>query len=233
MVLRRLGLPATMSTKAAIGTKLRVARTRQIPRLRQRDVDDIVGVPRGRTAHYENGRAAAPHAYLVKLAGIWNIPISWFLGLDGEELPITSGSGSLAAGMGLIDLYPDLPIGDWEVGITEKVEVDSKFVKTGAFACRIVGNILAPKIAHRDVLIFWLSNKPELGVISLAKPEGAPPRLVLPAYNAQTGELELHGPGVGQPVVGATEVTAAAVGVVRALPDGDTLTLANFTGIRI
>ena len=222
-----------MTTKTAIGTRLRVARTRQIPRLRQRDVDDIVGVPHGRTAHYENGRATAPHAYLVKLAGSWNISIGWFLGVDGEELPNAPTPGVLSVGIGLIDLYPDLPIGDWEVGITEKVEVDSKFVRTGAFACRIIGSVLAPKVAHRDVLIFWLSNKPELGVVSLAKPDGAAPRLVLPAYNAQTGEMELHGPGVDQPVVGVTEVTAFAVGVVRALPDGDTLTLANFGGIRI
>lgn len=221
-----------MTTKAAIGTRLRIARTRQIPRLRQRDVDDLVGVPHGRTAHYENGRAAAPHDYLVILSGTWNIPIGWFLGVDGEELPSGAATSNLTPGIGLIDLYPDLPIGDWDGAITEKVEVDSKFVRTGAFACRIVGNILSPKVAHRDVVIFWLSNKPDLGVISLAKPEGTPPRLVLPAYNAQTGAVELHGPGVGQPVVGATEVTAAAVGIVRALPDGDTLTLANFSGIR-
>lgn len=136
-------------------------------------------------------------------------------------------------GIGLIDLYPDLPIGDWDAPVMEKVEVDSKFVRTGAFACRIVGNLLAPKIAHRDVLIFWLTNKPELGVISLAKPDGSAPRVVLPAYNAQSGAMELHGPGVDQPVIGATDVTAYAVGVVRALPDGDTLTIANFSGIRL
>ncbi|MHB8635872.1 MAG: helix-turn-helix domain-containing protein [Fimbriimonadaceae bacterium] len=222
-----------MTTKAAIGTKLRTARTRQVPRLRQQDVDDIVGVPHGRTAHYENGRAAAPHGYLVKLSGTWNIPIGWFLGLDGDELPSPSVHGKANVGIGLIDLYPDLPIGDWDGAITDKVEVDSKFVRTGAFACRIVSNILAPKILHRDVLIFWLTNKPELGVISLAKPEDAPPRLVLPSYNAQTGAIELHGPGVGQPVVGVSEVTAAVVGVVRVLPDGDTQTLANFSGVRL
>src|SRR5579871_2460986 len=150
-----------MITKAAIGSKLRLARTRQVPRLRQRDVDDLVGVPHGRTAHYENGRAAAPHAYLVKLAGAWSIPIGWFLGVDGEELPTPHPNGGLPSGIGLIDLYPDLPIGDWDTPITEKVEVDSKFVKTGAFACRIVGNVLSPKVAHRDVLIFWLTNKAE------------------------------------------------------------------------
>lgn len=222
-----------MTTKAAIGGRLRLARTRQVPRLRQSDVDDLVGVPHGRTVHYENGRASAPLDYLLKVSAAWSIPVGWFLGIEGDEFPSDSQKTNAAPGIGLVDLYPDLPMDAWDGTITEKIEVDAKFVKSGAFACRIVGTILSPKVVHRDIVIFWLSNKPQLGVISLAKPECAPPRLVIPAYNSVTGTMELHGPGVDQPVIGATEVIAVAVGVVRVMPGGDTLTIANFGGIHL
>lgn len=60
-----------------LGNRIRAARQRDARRLRQRDIDDLVGVPHGRTAHYENGRAAAPINYLHKLSTVLGISIEW------------------------------------------------------------------------------------------------------------------------------------------------------------
>jgi hypothetical protein len=222
-----------MITKALIGDKVRIARTRQIPRLRQRDVDDLVGVPHGRTAHYENGRAAAPHAYLVRLSTEWNIPIGWFLSFDAEDFPLGGQGGPVQAGFGRIELRPELPVSHAVNGAATSIEVEGKFLTAGAFASRISGQILGPKVTHGDLLVFWPTTSARLGVISLAPDQANQSRLVIPTYNVRKGVVELFAPGTDEPAKGISELTAYAVGIVRVQPDGDSFTLTNFEGIRL
>lgn len=212
-----------------LGLRVRRARLRQVPRVRQRDLDDLVGIPRGRTAHYENGRAAAPHGYLLAISKLWGIPIAWFFQNDDSQPPDSVASTRLLDGFGRVLLKPDL--GDWNAAdIDQFIEVDSKFLKPGAFAARMVGAALAPKVQHGDIVIFWPSNQARIGIMSLASAEKAEPMLVIPTHTKNG--VHLIDPGNGAAAKPEYSVSAFAVGIQRIMPEGDQSTLTNLTGIR-
>jgi hypothetical protein len=219
-----------MISKALIGRRIRTARQRQFPRVRQRDVDDIVGIPRGRTAHYENGRAAAPHAYLVTLSEKWQIPIGWFLQTEIDELPAIGTSGATSGGMARIELRGDLLACQVEPAIAgTTIEVDGRFHRAGCFGCRMIGNEFAPKVQHGDIIVFWPTDRARVGIVSFASSPNASVA-VLPTQ--AHGTVELQFPYGELPSASEYSVTAYAVGVVRSLTEGDMMVLSNTTGLR-
>lgn len=92
------------------GDILREYREGQIPRLSQRDVARMLGIPEERYRSYEYGRVRLPKAYALILSSAWGI--AWNQLYGGGNSPHidptpTNRTGSLAIGPALLDLMLD------------------------------------------------------------------------------------------------------------------------------
>lgn len=92
------------------GDVLRESREVQVPRMSQRDVARMLGIPEERYRSYEYGRVRLPKAHALTLASAWGIP---WASLYADERTATTEpiprhrQASLAIGPALLDLMLD------------------------------------------------------------------------------------------------------------------------------
>lgn len=170
-----LDVSTNEETRRLVGSRLKAARRAVPGEITQEMLDDLIGVPHGRTWTYENGKALAPDGFLKAAAKHLGTTFDRLRYGDEPEQPVL-GPPMYPVGFPTVRMpYAGVvPAGDWgdPLDTEDFIEVEVKFERKGRFATRVVGDSCYPALKQGDIAIWESDPSPAYGLIVLAERKG-------------------------------------------------------------
>lgn len=232
--------PVRVSKKSEINHRVRSIleawdKERRALRVTQDDAADAAKVSRptlGRWFTKYNAREETVTMAIVRFCKHYGVDASKILG--GPPPPLLVREGTLRpSGMEAVPLLHDIAAGGFSsIEQVGEIDVPTEMYRPTRFAARVIGNSMATRIEHGDLLVFHPSAENLVGLIWYIEDDDHGAAVKVLGHKDGKYVPEPVNPAYGPPQVNRWKLVGYLVGIIRELAGGEKVIFHNERGIR-